>query len=309
MTSAFASCALLLAASVTTPIKAQTQAKPRNLQAGYSVYLHNLPARPAQAITGSEFLKRTMGMNPDLREEYIYREVVRGNIPDRLRYLRPITINGQIRGNSVRLVVYVLPDYMAIGSNEDNVLMPMNFFTAARIAKKFGFTLPTTKLVDEIYRQSELKLEPVNLKPGANMGTNYYYGAHAQIVANLEKAKGFAPNSSSPVLIAGHKKDLVLSRKLVRKPTSIAIYGWHDINGQPIQPVSTAHAATYADYSHGARFVAETVYVNGQPTSLYAVLADPNYAPLISNEGNLKNLSQFINYYAVTPMGTYSYRN
>ena len=66
-------------------------------------------------------------------------------------------------------------------------------------------------------------------------------------------------------LVSGHKKDVVTTNLPTGSPGCIAIYGWHRLNGTPIQPLSTVHGACYADYSHGIRLVSETVMVDGQP--------------------------------------------
>ena len=86
-------------------------------------------------------------------------------------------------------------------------------------------------------------------------------------------------------LTAGHQKDLVISNRLTQKPDRVAIYGWHQQNGKPIQGLSTVHESTYADYSHGVRLVRNRVLVDGQPTTVAAVLADPVLQPLLSDEG------------------------
>ena len=51
-----------------------------------------------------------------------------------------------------------MPDYLALGSNEDFVQIPMNPLTAQRIADQTGTSLPTKKIVDDVYRQAEVKL-------------------------------------------------------------------------------------------------------------------------------------------------------
>ncbi|MFH0991595.1 MAG: T9SS type A sorting domain-containing protein [bacterium] len=63
------------------------------------------------------------------------------------------------------------------------------------------------------------------------------------------------------------------------------IYGWHKLDGTPIQPVYNGHEQTYADYSHGIRLVKDTVLVDGIPRFLSSVLADPVYHLLLSDEG------------------------
>lgn len=45
------------------------------------------------------------------------------------------------------------------------------------------------------------------------------------------------------------------------------------------------HSADWADYSMGIRLVAEAVVVDGRPMNLSAVLADPELAQLLSDEG------------------------
>jgi hypothetical protein len=93
-------------------------------------------------------------------------------------------------------------------------------------------------------------------------------------------------------LTAGHKKDLVLTRRLWDLPGRVAIYGWHRGAGTPIQPLSTVHGERYADYSHGVRLVSETLFVDGQPRSLSQVLAEPALAALLSDEGPLPAAGQ-----------------
>ena len=90
-------------------------------------------------------------------------------------------------------------------------------------------------------------------------------------------------------LLAGHKKDIVLTNKLQGRER-IAIYGWHRQDGQPIQGLSTVHAARYADYSHGLRLVYGQVCVNGKMKSFYEVLQDPQLAPVLSYEGPIPRI-------------------
>ncbi|MFO0175351.1 MAG: hypothetical protein ACK51X_00710, partial [Planctomycetota bacterium] len=88
-------------------------------------------------------------------------------------------------------------------------------------------------------------------------------------------------------LVAGHKKDVVLSTLLQEWPDRVVLYGWHRRDGTPIQPKSKAHTTPHVDYSHGIRLVARTVLLDGRPTTLDAVLADPRLCALLSDEGPL----------------------
>jgi hypothetical protein len=91
-------------------------------------------------------------------------------------------------------------------------------------------------------------------------------------------------------LVAGHKKDVVISARLAGTTNKVAIYGWHRTNGVPIQPLYTGHAADWVDYSHGIRLVQQRMTVNGEPKTVAEVLADPKLAGLISDEGVIIHL-------------------
>ena len=87
-------------------------------------------------------------------------------------------------------------------------------------------------------------------------------------------------------LIAGIKKDVVISDLLTRSPRAnrVAIYGWHRLNGKAIQPLYTGHVDWYADYSHGIRLVYRKVKVNGRWMDYTAVMADPVLKQLLTDE-------------------------
>jgi hypothetical protein len=159
--------------------------------------------------------------------------------------------------------------------------------TALTIADRFGFVLPTPKMVDAIYQQSEVQLRPQPLPPGDAMRSTSYYWRHERRIRDQRRAGG-APLDA---LISGQKKDLVLSNRLLAKPGRVAIYGWHQAPGRPIQPLSTVHAERYADYSHGVRLVSIVAYVNGRPRSMLDLLEDPKLAPLLSDEGPVQGVA------------------
>jgi hypothetical protein len=181
-----------------------------------------------------------------------------------------------------------LPDYLSIGSSRDFLLVPVGLYTALAVADAFGFTLPTPKIVDAIYRQAAVHLAPQPLPPGGTMRSTAYYVRHNALVL-AQRAETAAPLGA---LTAGHKKDLVLTKRLWHSPGRVAIYGWHRDANAPIQPLSTFHGAQYADYSHGVRLVSMTAFVDGQPRSIFDLLADPRFSRLLSDEGPLTGLQQ-----------------
>jgi len=246
----------------------------------------SLPPRPAGAITGSQFWEQVKGLNFNQREAAIQQAILSGNVPEHLRQLKPVELSAKgPEGQKISATAHVTPDYLAIGSSQDYVLVPMSPLTAQAIADQTGTTLPTRKLVDQIYQQAEVKLPPRPQKPGPQMMSTDYYQRHNQTLAGQREQAGHAPGQ----LIAGHKKDVVITNRLNQKPKSVAIYGWHQPNGKAIQPLSTLHENTYADYSHGVRLVGPQIRINGVNHSTAEVLKNPEFAALLSDEGVIRN--------------------
>lgn len=235
------------------------------------------PDRPDGAPTGSAFLAQTAGASIADREKAILREILSGNLPNFQRTFRPVTVSAQNADGTV----YVIADYLAIGTDEDYVRMPMSPLTAQTICDAFGCLLPTTKLVDDVYAQARFKLAPAPQPPGPQMTGNDAIRRHNETVARQLQAAG----AMLGALIAGHQKDVVVSNVLVEHPDRVAIYGWHQLDGVPIQPLSTVHENTYADYSHGIRLVAASMIMNGREVPLATVLADATLSAAVSKEG------------------------
>lgn len=243
-----------------------------------------LPPRPANAPTGSQFLEQTKGMSRAERELAILEAISSGNVPDFLRQFKTIDVSMTDSGGIVhRGQLKVLPDYLAIGSDQDFVRIPMNPLTAQRVADRLGSSLPTRKLVDEIYQQAEFRVAPRPLPAGAQMMSNDYTLRHQR---EVDRQTIGIPLGR---LIAGNKKDVVISNRVEQHSGRVAIYGWHQPDGKPIQGLSTVHENTYADYSHGIRLIGGTMTVDGVERPLQEVLRDPVLSRLLSDEGVLRN--------------------
>lgn len=241
-----------------------------------------IPERAAQDLTGSQFALYVSKMNSDEREETILEEISKGNLPEFLRRLVPVELQCQLtNGQSLTATIFVTPDYLAIGSDSDFLRIPMNLHTATAVAERFGFILPTRKMVDAIYIQSRYHLSPQPLPAGPQMRSTEYYSTHNQMIEDQVHAAG-APLGA---LVSGDKKDVVISNRLILNLGRIAIYGWHRGPGQPIQPLSTVHGANYADYSHGIRLISEWALLNGKLQSVRDILRDPSTSGLLSDEG------------------------
>jgi hypothetical protein len=244
----------------------------------------HIPERPAAARVGSAFAQAVAPLSEPERDEAIRGELLSGNLPPFLRQVLPATLNASLPdGRAVQLTLCVLSDYLALGSDSDFLLVPMGLDTALAVAGRFGFVLPTRRMVDLIYRQAAVRLRPQPLPASDGMrSTAYYLRHHAMVQAQRSSLGG-----NHGALTAGHKKDLVLSARLWTEPGRVAIYGWHRAVDAPIQTLSTVHGARYADYSHGVRLVSSVVFVNGVARSMAEVLADGLLAPLLSDEGPL----------------------
>jgi len=260
-------------------------ASPQN-PCGESV-TQNIPARAADAPGGRAFAEQIRGISDDEREARIQRQLMEGNIPQFLRRFVPIRLKSPgADAAPVDVVVCAAPDYLAIGSDDDFLLIPMRVSTALSMASVFGFTLPTTRIVDAIYAQASVHLAPQPLPAGNEMRSTDYSLRHNELVGGQRAALG-APLGA---LVAGDKKDLVLTNRLRSHLDRVAIYGWHLGNDRPIQPLSTVHGWRYADYSHGARLISTQAFVDGRPRSIFSVLQDDRLAPALSSEGVLANV-------------------
>lgn len=241
----------------------------------------NMPGRPRNAAAGSVVMAGLAGAGGATRDDAIVAQALSGNIPDHLRTLRPVTFTGLIGGRETEITVCVTSDYLSVGSTEDHVRVPLGLPAALHIADRFDMMLPTTRIVDAIFAQADLRVAPSPMTPGAQMTSTSYFVQHNATVDGQMAAAGGAHG----LLVAGHKKDVVIANRLARMQGRVAIYGWHRPSGNPIQPLSTVHGAYYADYSHGIRLVSRTAYRNGQPVDLRALLTDGQYAGMLNSDG------------------------
>ena len=247
-----------------------------------------LPPRAPDALSRDEIIQRITPLSRQAREDTLFAQIMAGNIPDFMRTLVPVTSSASIGGTLYALTYYVTPDYLAVGSDESYFLTPMTPLLAQRLADNLGSTLPTRKMVNDIYTAAALKLAPAPIPPSAEMITVPVFVQHDTMVwAQRAPQVGSYPLGA---LFGGTKKDVVISNKIrndlrATVPKPVVIYGWHQLNGVPIQPLYNGHGETYADYSHGVRLVQEAVQLNGGATTITAMLKDDTLAAILSDEG------------------------
>ncbi len=234
-----------------------------------------IPTRPADAPGGAAFVASLAALKPGAREEAIFREVGRGNVPAHLRTFHPISVKAGTHAATYE----VMGDYLAVGSDTDFVRVPMMPATAQRIADAFGCALPTRMIVDDVNRAAAVRLEPRPMTEKREAVETFL--RHDAIVREQLAGK------PAGGVVVGAMKDVVVSNRLAEKPNKVAIYGWHRPDGTPIQPLTIVHRASYVDYSHGVRLMKRSVTVDGKPVDVRHALHAADLWPLLSDEGPL----------------------
>jgi hypothetical protein len=231
-------------------------------------------------MTGSAFIASVVHLSREEREAAIRRELFAGNIPSFLRKFRAVETTAVGSDSVKHSIAYdVMPDYLAIGSDEDFVRMPMIPYTAQDFCDAFGFVLPTRKMVNDIWAAATTHLDPRPLTVERESPLTFLQ--HHRIIE--DQLKGIERGT----FVAGIKKDVVVTSKLAEHPQRVAIYGWHYTTGSPIQPLYTGHVDWYVDYSHGIRPVRRSMRVDGVTQRFEKVLKDSALRDLLSDEGEI----------------------
>lgn len=234
-----------------------------------------IPPRPADAFGGKAFMAKLAELPREGREAAILTELAKGNVPTFLREFKQVPVSaGEVKGT-----IDVAPDYLAVGSDDDFVRLPMTPQTAQALADKFGCVLPTRKLVDAIDAAGEVRLAPQPL-------TEDRESVAAFLLSN-EKIETQRKGQPLGALTIGSKKDIVVSPKMYERPDRLVIYGWRQLNGQPIQPLTNVHVDWYVDYSHGVRLVRDEIEIDGKRLKIAELLRDPQRCAIVSDEGIL----------------------
>jgi len=237
----------------------------------------NWPQRTS-ALTGNEFYHQAFAMKWKERDSFALKEVLAGNVPSFLKKFIAVHVSvvDSLTGKTIKATYYVAPDYLSIGNNDDWARINITAMAAQQIADSFHCFLPTKKMVDDIYKAAKIKLEPVPMYAYRD-STPTMWQHHLIIEGQRKGRKG---------LIAGIQKDVVISGKISRdtKTDRVAIYGWHKLDGKPIQPLYTGHINWWVDYSQAIRLICRKIKVNGRWMDYINVLKDPVLQKLLCDE-------------------------
>lgn len=242
--------------------------------AGYQLQIRKGTA----ALTGSVFYKQAAAMKWKERDSFAVKEILAGNIPAFLKKFVPVKVFvvDSATGSRINATYYAAQDYLSIGNEVDWARINITPMAAQKIADSLNCFLPTRKMADDIYRAAKIKPEPVPMDAFRD-STPTMWHHHLIIEGQRKGRKG---------LIAGIKKDVVISGKILRdqRPDRVAIYGWHKTDGKPIQPLYTGHANWYVDYSQGIRLIYRKIKVEGSWMDYTDVLKDKTLQRLLCDE-------------------------
>ncbi|MBQ7791823.1 MAG: hypothetical protein IJ377_06010 [Rikenellaceae bacterium] len=249
-----------------------------------------LADKPTATLAGSDFMRRADTTSFWVLEDLIVETVTAGQVPDALRHFRKITFSTpvvdsvEILRKKHKVEMWVLPDYVAIGTNDDFVRMPMGPLAAQRIADALDCTLPTPFLVDRIAEASEGHVDIFPFRPLGNRNSQPIVFQDSNNAINAQfKAYGYEFGQ----FISGLKKDIVLTYKimtLTEYERNVAIYGWHHPDGRAQQPLFVRHGNFYVDYSHGVRLIYNKVKIDGVEYNIREILQSPELFRLLSDE-------------------------
>lgn len=235
------------------------------------------------AWSGSSFYAKASAMHWQQRDSMALEWFSRGQVPYFWRRFQTVKITGRDSGGQAVVTrLWVSPDYLVLGHDADWARVPITPMAAQQMMDKVGAVFPTSLIVDSIWSQAKLKLAPLPMYAHRDSGATMY--AHHLMIEGQR--------AGQPGLIAGIKKDVVTSNRLLVRERRVAIYGWHWPNGRAIQPVYAGHINWYVDYSHGIRFVLNEVRLNGRRRMLTDLLSDSRYRHLLSREDS----SRYIRY-------------
>ncbi|MEW6723263.1 MAG: hypothetical protein AB1324_08420 [Candidatus Micrarchaeota archaeon] len=249
-----------------------------------------IPPRPTDdsVPTGSQFMDSVRTLNPAQFEERVMQEIARGNVPDFMRpeNFRTMSVTMQVEGREITAAVRVCPDYLAIGSNDNHARVPISPILAQRIARRYGFVMPTQRLVDAIDAKArsdggflsfngagEVAARVTDSASGQKVSARWNHKQYGAYEAKWMESPEFALEHSrmtservgvpGSAMLSGHKKDIVYhpdtEKPITNKKGQVVYPGRVAIYHQGIQPFSTIHHSGYFDYSHGVRFLLSDV--------------------------------------------------
>lgn len=148
----------------------------------------------------------------------------------------------------------------ALGMRGDQILtrVPVSFNEAIAIARENNWTLPTAELENAIWNAARVKLAPQRVPLSEGITSEHAIAKFNRAIdVQIERANAWNE------LTATEGKAWILSPRNTLRKNRAANYGWHSLNGEPIQPVGPAgkppiHDRNHWDYSQTLRPIQRT---------------------------------------------------
>lgn len=143
----------------------------------------------------------------------------------------------------------------ALGVRGDGIFtrVPVSFNEAIAIARENDWTLPTAELENAIWNAARVKLAPQTVPLSEGITSEHAIKKFNRAI-DLQIERVNAWNE----LTATEGKAWILSPRNTLQKNRVANYGWHRLNGEPIQPLGPAgkppvHDRNHWDYSQTFR--------------------------------------------------------
>jgi hypothetical protein len=150
---------------------------------------------------------------------------------------------------------------------------------AQRIADQLHAILPTPRILQLIWEQAEVRIDPCTLPADAQMASTARMLQHSECVdQRIAGRKG---------MVANEGKHWVLTNRIAGKENLAANYGWFVKGRRPVQTVGTRHDTAHTDYSQILRLVKPIINVDGRDLDIRHVGRSPELWGLVSDEGPL----------------------
>lgn len=185
----------------------------------------------------------------------------------------PTWIRIPVRGG---LEVEVMADVVSFG----DVRLCMSMVALQGIADAWNCLLLTAGISDAIWRAADIKFapQPIDPNPGGAIPWMLYYADRVADVEQLALEAWLAESGWSgafkPKLLVTLGKDYTLDSRQTwpENRDDCCIYGWHWLNGSPIQSKKSGgsfiHPLRFYDYSQMGRLVRRNAWLDGEPVKL-----------------------------------------
>lgn len=255
--------------------------------------------------TGTQIGQSIIGKAGAEREALIWAAVLAKEYPSYTGVWRELLIRDvDAKGVPHTLLIRPAARPFELGTDSDPIFMPMCPQTAQRVANVFNAILPSQKLVDILWDNTEVRLPigpPPGFKiPGPDMEASQSWVAHNAVIQKMLSNYRFG-------LMSGGYKDVVVGPAL--DGSHVAIYSTPFSGTGPLrsystayvdnpwvpgtkfhppthQPYSTLHESKYSDYSHGIRLISRNAELDGRNIDLAAIFLDPTLSVMVSDQKN-----------------------